>query len=410
MLTMQEQPVSYLSSLSSELSLDEWLKAYNHRSSVFVSPTRSIMAQGQRLRLRASNADQQLDHKAEQLLQTAKEQGLPPLYMGVLPFNTTKPAYLFVPESISSLAGVPIIPTATETEPNYTSATLHAEPLAHEYEQLVAKALPALNNQPLSKIVLARTMSVALDAPLQRHQLLQNLIRLNPKGYNFGINVDDNEHDNACFFGASPELLVRREGSEVSINPLAGTAARVADPIADDAIGQALLASKKDRHEHAIVIEQVVSALSPFCAELHVPDGPSLVKTATLWHLSTAIRGVLKAPYASSLKLALAMHPTPAVCGSPTLPARDFIEGLEPFDREYFAGAAGWCDANGDGEWAVAIRCGKYAQQQIRLYAGAGIVSASDPTSERKETGNKLRTMLNALAIAPHLIEQGIQQ
>lgn len=104
------------------------------------------------------------------------------------------------------------------------------------------------------------------------------------------------------------------------------------------------------------------------------------------------------------------MHPTPAVCGAPTLHARDFIEGSEPFEREYFAGAAGWCDANGDGEWAVAIRCGKYERQQIRLYAGAGIVSASDPKNERQETGNKLRTMLNALSIDPDLIEQGIHQ
>ena len=390
-------------------ALSEWLKAYTARSSAFTSPTRSIMAQGQRLLLRASNADGQLPAKAKQLLKSAKAEQLPELYLGVLPFNTNKPAYLFVPDSVSTYHSLHLS-TTTPPPTAYTQATLAPHPSAREFEQLVEQTLPALDDKPLNKIVLARTMKVQLKAALQRRQLLENLIRLNPKGYSFGINLEDEHDDNACFFGASPELLVRRENHEVSVNPLAGTAARAIDPIEDERIGQRLLASQKDRHEHAIVINMVVNALRPFCSELHVPDGPSLVKTATLWHLSTPIRGRLKAPYACSLELALAMHPTPAVCGSPTLAARTLIENTEPFNREYFAGAAGWCDANGDGEWAVAIRCGQYEKQQIKLYAGAGIVSASQPQSERLETGNKLRTMLNALAIDPQLIEHGIQQ
>ncbi|MCQ9617595.1 isochorismate synthase [Paenalcaligenes niemegkensis] len=389
--------------------LSEWLNGYDNHSSVFASPACSIMAQGQVLQLRASNTDRQLAVKAQQLLDRAKAENLPGFIMGVLPFNTNKPAHLFVPRSLDIQARLQ--PAATPSAPTtYTRANLTAHPRAQEYEQLVSAAVPVLDGTPLSKIVLARTIDVQLERPLARRQLLENLIRLNPHGYSFGINLQDDSNDNACFFGASPELLVRRTGAEVSINPLAGTAARVANAADDLHVGQALLASEKDRHEHAIVIDTVVQALAPYCAELHVPDGPELAKTATLWHLSTSIRGILKAPYASSLELALAMHPTPAVCGAPTLHARDFIEGSEPFEREYFAGAAGWCDANGDGEWAVAIRCGKYERQQIRLYAGAGIVSASDPKNERQETGNKLRTMLNALSIDPDLIEQGIHQ
>ncbi|TGV10467.1 isochorismate synthase [Alcaligenaceae bacterium 429] len=364
------------------------------------------MAHGQALVCRASNANNDLDAQATQLLAQAHEQGLPSLLMGVLPFNTTQPAHLFVPHSVQRSA--PLHPSAeTEAQP-HPAATLQPFPNGAGYADIVGRSLPLLDDQPLSKIVLARTMDVTLEQPLQRQQLLHNLIRLNPHGYNFGINLDDQEDDNPCFFGASPELLVRRSGSQVSVNPLAGTAARVADPEADARIGQALLQSAKDLHEHAIVIESVVQALRPFCSELHVPDGPELAKTATLWHLSTPIHGTLRAPYASSLELALAMHPTPAVCGTPTLAARDVIETLEPFERQFYAGAAGWCDDKGDGEWAVAIRCGLYQQQHIRLYAGAGIVAASDPDSERRETGNKLRTMLNALNIEPATIEGGI--
>lgn len=365
------------------------------------------MAHGQALQCRANNANNDLDAQATQLLAQAHEQGLPALLMGVIPFNTTQPAHLFVPHSVLRSAPILATNTATTAQP-HPDATLQPFPDGAGYADTVQRALPLLDANPLSKIVLARTMEVQLAQPLQRQQLLHNLIRLNPHGYNFGINLADEEGDNPCFFGASPELLVRRSGSEVSVNPLAGTAARVADPEADACIGQALLQSTKDRHEHAIVVESVVQALRPFCSELHVPDGPELAKTATLWHLSTPIHGTLRAPYASSLQLSLAMHPTPAVCGTPTLAARDVIETLEPFERQFYAGAAGWCDDKGDGEWAVAIRCGLYQQQQIRLYAGAGIVAASDPASERRETGNKLRTMLNALNIEPATIEGAI--
>ena len=387
-------------------SLQQWLKAHRSRSSIFCSPTLALMAHGQALQCHASNTNNDLDNHATQLLAQAHEQGLPSLLMGVIPFNTTQPAHLFVPYSVLRSAPLPHAVTAA-TQP-HPEANLQPFPDGAGYAHMVQQALPLLDANPLSKIVLARTMEVQLAQPLQRQQLLHNLIRLNPHGYNFGINLADEEGDNPCFFGASPELLVRRSGSKVSVNPLAGTAARVADPEADARIGQALLNSAKDLHEHAIVIESVVQALRPFCSELHVPDGPELAKTATLWHLSTPIHGTLRAPYASSLQLALAMHPTPAVCGTPTLAARDVIETLEPFKRQFYAGAAGWCDDKGDGEWAVAIRCGLYQQQQIRLYAGAGIVAESDPASERRETGNKLRTMLNALNIEPATIEGAI--
>lgn len=403
---------------------NDWLPTQSDRTSLFASPQHSLLAYGQALVLQTHNQHQQLCAQSQALLQQAQTQALPPVLMGMLPFNVNHDSYLFVPQRLhmrgplSSNEGINTTASFAQSDALASSSArasvsgptpLRPEPTAAEFETLVASALPHLNDNPLSKIVLARTICAQLAQPLARQQLWDQLLQLNPQGYNFLMNMADHQHDNPCFFGASPELLVRRMGAQVSVNPLAGTAARHPDGGAtDQAVGQALLNSPKDRHEHAIVIESVVAALQPFCETLQVPDGPSLATTATLWHLSTPITGTLKAPYASSLELALAMHPTPAVCGAPMLAARDYIEATEPFAREFFTGAVGWNNLDGDGEWAVAIRCGHYQPGHIRLYAGAGIVAESDPTSERIETGNKLRTMLNALGCAPSEIEQSI--
>ncbi|MGV2805996.1 isochorismate synthase, partial [Clostridium perfringens] len=149
-------------------------------------------------------------------------------------------------------------------------------------------------------------------------------------------------------FGASPELLVTKKGLRIKGNPLAGSAARSTDPVEDKRRATALLSSAKDRYEHALVIDAVASALQPFCSKLEVPAAPTLIHTNAMWHLSTEINGVLKDDSVTSLDLALAMHPTPAICGTPTDAARDVIRAIEPFDRGFYSGAVGWSDANGD--------------------------------------------------------------
>nr|BFE82385.1 hypothetical protein GCM10020093_049860 [Planobispora longispora] len=199
--------------------------------------------------------------------------------------------------------------------------------------------------------------------------------------------------------GASPELLVSRRGRTVISNPLAGSAARSADPAEDRRRAAALAASAKDLHEHRLVVEAVADALAPYCADLDVPNGPELTSTETMWHLSTRVTGVLRDPDTPVLALAAALHPTPAVCGTPRLRARRAIEELEPFDRGFYTGLVGWTDAAGDGEWAVTIRCAEAAGRMLRLYAGAGIVPGSDPDKELAETSAKFRTMLRALGV-----------
>ncbi|MBV8195610.1 MAG: chorismate-binding protein, partial [Candidatus Dormibacteraeota bacterium] len=146
--------------------------------------------------------------------------------------------------------------------------------------------------------------------------------------------------------------------------------------------------------------DAVADTLAPFCSELEVDRQPSLHATATLWHLRTSIRGRLRDDSPDALTLAAALHPTPAVCGMPPDAALSLIRELEPFDRRFYAGIVGWVDARGDGEWVIALRCAEIMGRTARLYAGAGIVSGSDPAAEDREADVKFGAMLRALGVA----------
>ncbi len=223
-----------------------------------------------------------------------------------------------------------------------------------------AEALRLLDARTVQKVVLARALEITLPTPVDPGWLVSALVERNPDAYTFAVPLGDcsAEHPH-WFIGASPELLVRKRGLTVTSNPLAGSVRRGTSRGEDEANAQALMASKKDREEHEFVAAAVIRALKPFCRELHYPPAPSLIKTPTVWHLSTVISGELADPAISSLDLAMALHPTPAVCGHPTIAARQAIGDLEGFDRDLYAGFVGWCDAGGDGEWAVSIRCGE---------------------------------------------------
>jgi isochorismate synthase len=159
-----------------------------------------------------------------------------------------------------------------------------------------------------------------------------------------------------------------------------------------------LAASAKDQREHAFVVDAMATALAPLCSDLDVPATPGLTQTPNMWHLGTRIVGSVREPATTALDLAVALHPTPAVCGTPTADAREFILTNEG-DRGFYAGAVGWCDSAGDGEWMVGIRCAELSAdgRTIRASAGGGIVSDSDPQLELAETSAKLRTILSAL-------------
>ncbi len=318
------------------------------------------------------------------------------LLLGLLPYDPDgpAPALLRVPRTLRRIAAPHDLPPARR------SAILRRRehPDQAGYERSVGAALERLGRgDGLRKLVLSRTLELELDRPLDLPEVLARLWRASPHGHTYALPVSGTGQD--YFLGASPELLVRREGRRVRVHPLAGTAARHPDAAEDARIAQALLDSPKDRLEHAVVVEAIEAALRPLCRTLDIPARPGLTSTARLWHLGTLIEGELADPAISALDLAIALHPTPAVCGLPTADARRAIAGLEPFERGYFAGAVGWCDAAGDGAWAVAIRCAQASGRRLTLSAGAGIVPGSVPELEYQETGNKLRTVLDALGL-----------
>ena len=157
--------------------------------------------------------------------------------------------------------------------------------------------------------------------------------------------------------------------------------------------------SAKDRHEHKLVTDAMRATLQPRSRLLSVPETPSLLTTATLWHLATQIQGDVLDDRENALSLACLLHPTPALSGFPHQRAQALIQRLEPFERQLFGGIVGWCDDQGNGEWVVTIRCGTVNGPRVRLFAGAGIVADSQPESEWRETGVKLDTMLRAFGL-----------
>ena len=275
----------------------------------------------------------------------------------------------------------------------FSAMQLFGEPPPESYERAVARAVEQIHAGSLRKVVLARTLRVEAGRSLDPTQLLRRLRAVEPECYVFAMDLDQGR----TIVGASPELLVSRSGLEVRANPLAGSAPRAGDPDLDRANAEALGSSAKDRQEHAIVVEAVFRALRPLCDDLRHDPEPTLLATANVWHLSTRFRGTLKDPTVSSLDLVRALHPTPAVCGDPREEAMQLIRDLEPVARGHYAGAVGWMDANGDGVWALALRCAELYGETARLFAGAGIVADSEPERELDETERKFRAFLDSL-------------
>ncbi|MGH2922857.1 MAG: isochorismate synthase, partial [Solirubrobacterales bacterium] len=200
-----------------------------------------------------------------------------------------------------------------------------------------------------------------------------------------------------AFVGASPELLVRRDGSRAQTVALAGTTRRSADPAVDDHLGQQLLASDKDREEHEIVVHRIERALRRRAVWVQAEERPALVKVANIQHLATPVRAQL-ADSRSAVELAGELHPTPAVGGEPREPALELIAEVEGMDRGWYAAPVGWTDAAEDGEFCVALRSALLRDRVAHLYAGGGIVADSDPAAELAETEIKFEALLPLLA------------
>jgi menaquinone-specific isochorismate synthase len=257
-----------------------------------------------------------------------------------------------------------------------------------EFEDLVAAAVERIGGGALGKVVLARRIDVEANRPFVTSDVLSRLLALYPTCMVFRIDG---------FLGASPELLIERHGRHVASHPLAGTIARSGDIATDETLIAGLLASAKDRREHAYVIDALHRELATVCDDLDVPDKPSVLELRNVSHLATHITGVLTAPAPTALDLVARVHPTPAVGGTPTAAATAYIAEVEGFDRGRYAGPVGWMDANGDGTWAIGLRSADVDGERASMYAGVGLVTGSDPVSELAETQLKLQALLAAL-------------
>jgi isochorismate synthase len=258
-----------------------------------------------------------------------------------------------------------------------------------EWCDAVVSARDMMKAGRLDKVVLARMVDVHADLPIDVRTVLDRLAAAYPDCYVFSIA--------GRFVGASPELLVARAGDIVRSHPMAGTTPRAGDPAVDARLAAALLASPKMREEHQITIDMVHDTLLPWCSYLDYEAEPGVVSMTNVQHLATLVEGRLSQPAPSVLELVQALHPTPAVCGSPRDIALEVIAELEGLERGCYAGTVGWVDAAGNGTWAVSIRCADIDGSHARLYAGNGIVADSDPDIELTETRAKLQALLSAI-------------
>jgi menaquinone-specific isochorismate synthase len=341
--------------------------------------------------------------------------GLPgcgPVALGALPFDPAAAGTLVVPRLLVGRdgdrgwvttvraeggetgprlpGGAPRASAANEGPPDefrLTSSMSH-----RDWKDTVAEAVSVLRRGDLDKVVLARRIDITANRDFVVSDVLERLAALYPSCMVFSM---------GGFLGASPELLISRVGDRVESHPLAGTVARSGDLHGDEALIARLMASPKARHEHQVVVDVLRRALEPLCRDLDVPEQPTVLGLRNVSHLGTHITARLapqgQGPLPSALELVSRLHPTPAVGGTPTAAAIEYLQKAEGFDRGFYAGPVGWVDARGDGAWAVGIRCAEVEGPTARLYAGNGIVAGSDPSEELAETQLKLQALLAAL-------------
>ena len=325
-----------------------------------------------------------------------------PIAIGCIPFESSNPHEFVIPKAVfgknaNSEQWVTLIDDAVFdfSEPptqKTDQAKFSVRPgvSIEHYLEAVRLTRTAVLNGEIAKAVIARDIFVETDSPFNVHAILLQLKSNFGSSYRYLIDG---------LIGASPELLIAVNGQDVRSHPLAGTVARTGNPETDHQLAIELIASTKNQLEHRIVIDMVHDTLLPWCSYLDWQPEPSIVEVANVQHLGTEISGRLSEPKVSVLELAYALSPTPALGGHPRKESLAQIKKVEGFERGRYGGAVGYVDANGDGIFAVTIRCAELNEDrtQARLFAGGGIVGDSDPDSELAETQAKFKAMLAAI-------------
>ncbi|ACL23167.1 isochorismate synthase [Chloroflexus aggregans] len=266
------------------------------------------------------------------------------------------------------------------------------------WKAIVADAVTDLRAGMLEKVVLARAMRLRGPEPFDTAATLDTLRRDYPHTFIFAV-----ARGGRTFLGASPERLVSLRNGDVAASALAGSAPRGKTPEEDAALASALLQSEKDRAEHAFVVQMIRAALTDYCDAVQAPELPTIMQVRNVQHLFTPITARIRPGY-DIFDLVQRLHPTPAVGGKPGPAALAWIRAREQLDRGWYAAPVGWVDARGDGEFAVALRSALIGRREATLFAGCGIVAASDPERELAETRIKLRAMLGALGVGDEMI------
>ncbi len=262
---------------------------------------------------------------------------------------------------------------------------------ASRWRDSVARLAGAVGRGRLDKAVLSRCLQLQGSGPIEVTSALRNLGASAPESTIFAVT-----RGAATFMGASPERLAALRDRELDTMAMAGSARRAGDRVSDDALASRLLASDKEREEHAVVVTMLREALSPLVEELRMPPGPTVERFRHVQHLVTPIHGRLR-DEADILALVERLHPTPAVAGTPRDLALELIAEEEPEDRGWYAGPLGWVDRHGDGEFIVALRSGLVDGDTATLFAGCGIMADSDPEREWDESASKLLALGSAL-------------
>lgn len=256
-----------------------------------------------------------------------------------------------------------------------------------DFRTAVSSAVDRIRSHQVNKVVLARDLVGRVPAESDLRRAITRLALGYPDCWTYAVDG---------LIGSSPETLIRADHGSVNARVLAGTISRGADADDDREAALTLATSSKDGDEHEFAVQSVLKSLRPHTSALATSEIPFTVKLPNLWHLATDLEGTLS-DGSTSLDLIAALHPTAAVAGTPTDDALALIRELEPFDRGRYAGPVGWVGADGDGEWAIAIRCAQVAPSgEITAYAGCGIVLDSDPDRELAETKMKFRPVIEA--------------
>ncbi|MDP2774664.1 MAG: isochorismate synthase [Nocardioides sp.] len=286
------------------------------------------------------------------------------------------------PQAEVRVADEPLAPV----DVSFADGALNGE----QWMTVVADAVARISAGDLEKVVLARDLVATAAAPIDVRWPLLRLAESYPMCWTFHVDG---------LFGATPEMLVRRERGLVTSRVLAGTIRRTGDDERDLALAATLARSSKDLEEHEYAVRSVADALEPHCSSMNVPEAPFVLHLPNVMHLATDVNGVVHdAATVSSLQLAAALHPSAAVGGTPTPVATQLICDIEGMPRGRYAGPVGWMDAKGDGEWGIALRSASVEGDSVRLYAGCGIVADSDPEAELAESQAKFVPVRDALA------------